>query len=192
LRQLLATLGDSALDEIMKDLDMHDPRVIVPIYLSAPANEPFVLIERDGRIAACLVDLERWDAHDRLQLLLHWTAAALDVATREQPTVLSAVRERLKTPDRCRPIEVHALISAEAANVVTRVFGPGLTAKMYFTGWMDSSERCDGGHASSDELTPDRGRRVSATMDTWNSRLAGKLTTAQALDAIVAATKAAK
>jgi hypothetical protein len=192
LRQQLAMFGDSALDEIMKDLDMHDPRVIVPVYLTTTASEPFVLIERDGRIAACLVDLDRWDAHDRLQLLLHWTAAALDVATREQPTVLSAVRERLKTPNRCRPIEVHALISAETANVVTRVFGPGLTAKMYFRGWMDASEGCDGGQASSEELTPDRGRRVSATMDTWNSHLAGKLTTAQALAAIVAAAKAAK
>ena len=203
LKVQLAPLGDVALDQIMRDFSMSDPMRVVRVCVTgADSTDGYpayghlsggTIFRSAGNGEVCLVNIAELSGLDLLQAVLHWSTGVLDIATHEQQTLLSDLRQRLGSVDGTWQVELHALIAAECADVVRRVFDEKFSQSRYAVGWNTLGDRrMFGSNTPKLESTSERGQKVSAVTSAWNSFLAGKTTRAEALDAIVAAAKSAK
>jgi hypothetical protein len=203
LRAQLAPLGDVALEQIMHDLAMEDPKRVVPVYLtSAASSDGYRARDNYGdgtivRVAdqnrAWVVDIADTSDLSLLQSVLRWTTSVLDIETSQQPTLLVQLRSRLESSIKGQAFASHALISAECAEVVRRVFDPNFVQVRAGIGWTNLVDVCrSGSNGTYIESSAECNQGVAVAIDAWSSFLVGKLTRAEALDAIVAAAKAAK
>jgi parvulin-like peptidyl-prolyl isomerase len=175
LRVGLTPLGASALDELMEDLEIDDPRVVIPVYLVAEAPGPGAATHRAPTSrgepgAACFVDADGFTGALQLEVVLHEALHALDLASAGRPTALNALRERLSDRGRLAHDAAHLLMFVEAAAVVRRVF--------------DERHADHGEVAGVYARQPERSAAVRAA---WTAHLEGRTTRDQALAAIAAA-----
>jgi hypothetical protein len=219
LREQLAASGDIALDQILRDLEISDPGVVIAVYFGTstrPEPPPLIrhtsvqsvhcLAEHAGpaiddttRVAraadgspVCFFKIDELTANDRLQMFLHCVTAALGLASHEQRSVLEELRERVHVPDGAWQPEWHVLISAESADVIRRVVDSTFVPEVFTAGFVDSSTGQASCNSWDFKWSSQRARDLVTVFTAWQDFLAGKRTRAEALDAIVAAGKAAR
>lgn len=187
LRGPLAMLGDSAIDEMLRDLGIRDPRTVVALYVDMGSSR--IELARDGHGAIGVVSLGPIPEASRLQVVLFAAATAIDLATQGQHTILAELREALDAWAGENQAALQAVMSAESADVMSRAFDPTYLpqgsvfgATDFVHGWFD------GYWASSSSANPNTGE----VRGVWENYLSGKLTRAQVVDAIVPAAKTAK
>jgi hypothetical protein len=184
LRERLGALGDVALEQLMSDLQMRDPRVVVPVYPFVGLRDEHAIVRSSNGADSCLVAVGELTDAQELHVVLHLATNALDLATRDQNSVLSKLRGRLGERASRWPSRVQALISAEAEAVMLRVFGEDARDARNVHGWGDED------YLQVDsiwrESSTDLGRTYAAVRDAWTRYLAGELTLEQALEAIAA------
>jgi hypothetical protein len=126
LRPALVELGDVAVEFLLRDLGVSDPRVAVPVFLVAEAPTPGGSTLRGASGAFIVLDADRFAGSTRLEAVLHEASHALDVASAGTPSVLSELRERLRAAGAERALRdvPHTLQFLASAGVVREVFDP--------------------------------------------------------------------
>jgi parvulin-like peptidyl-prolyl isomerase len=191
-RHLFTQFGDSALDEILRDLDMRDPRIVVPVYVVAGHDDSQVLGQTPNGSYACVVEinLTKTSEQELIHEALNQATRALDTETRNQPTVLSQLRRRMDSDDAATVEKLEALIWFESWAVVPRVFDVDITKGIAFGAAQAGQQAME--QALTDFRTSDAGRRLWPVVGPWRDHFFGLVTREAALDAIVEAAKAKK
>lgn len=180
LKLQIATLGDVALDELIKGLGVEDPREIVPVYVVAEGPWPGGVTHRGPNGGVCLIDADENAGTQLIEIVLHESSHALDVATQGRETALSALRERMQAAgidprDRSMRDVPHTLMFVTSAWVVRQVFDPAHVDYGDVAGYYAKVPAA-----------------IAAVRAPWTAFLDGKKTREGALDAIVEAVKPAK
>jgi hypothetical protein len=131
LRRELGPHEAACLQQILRSLEMRDPGVVIPVYLTVDGPDPGASTSAtlDER-GVCFVSISMARGSQLVEAVLHESIHALDIATRGQPHVLNELRGQLVEAgisrlDRRWRDAWHTIMFLEAASAVRSLVSPG-------------------------------------------------------------------